>query len=423
MIIAVIGGGYVGLTTALCFTELGHNVYLIEKNKKKLSLLNEGRLPIQEPLLDNIFSKNRSKISFNEHLDEISGDVNAIFIAVGTPTVEGRQDLSQVENGCVEVGRVLKNMSKYCVVVIKSTVLPTSVKSVIVPTLEKISGKKIIKDFGFAVNPEFLRQGNAVNDFMHPDRIVIGAYDEQSFRVVREIFRGIDTQILEVSPETALMIKYATNAMLALRISFINEIGNICKKIGVDVRDVARGIGMDRRISPHFLNAGIGFGGSCLPKDVQALKMLAADIREDSPILDAILKINQSQSLKVIELLKKYFPSLKRRKVMVLGLAYKPNTDDVRESRSTTIIKSLLEHETYVIAHDPLAADNFKELHPDIKIDYVDDPQEGVQVADAVIIATEWPEYSELDYSGKIVIDGRGIKINGTDVKYEGVCW
>jgi UDPglucose 6-dehydrogenase len=327
-------------------------------------------------------------------------------------------DLMAVKRAAEDVGKALRKKSEYHVVVVKSTVVPTTTETVILPALERASGKKAGREFGLAVNPEFLKEGSAVKDFMKPDRVVIGALDKVSAKAVRTLYASFDCPIVKVDLSTAEMIKVASNAFLAAKISFINEIGDICKTLGIDVRDVAKGMGYDKRIGAQFLRAGCGFGGSCFPKDVSGLASEARRRGLDPVMLDSILEVNKTQPLKMIELLEKHM-DVKGKKIAVLGLAFKPDTDDIRDARSKVIVKELLRKGAKVRCHDPKAMENFRREFP--KLDYCSSPMECVRGSDAVMIITEWPEYADPGlYGSKLIIDGRGVV---RTKNYEGICW
>jgi len=287
--------------------------------------------------------------------------------------------------------------------------------------LEEASGKQAFVDFGLGSNPEFLREGSAVHDFSEPDRIVLGAKDARTMRALGDLYTSFTCPKIETSIRTAEMIKYASNAFLATKISFANEIGNLAKKLGIDAEEVFAGVGLDSRIGPAFFRTGIGFGGSCFPKDVRALIAGAGEHGEDLQILHAALRVNEDQPMRLIRLLQQYIRDLSGRRIGILGLAFKPNTDDIRESRAIPIIRALLDAGAEVVAYDPLAMESFASLFPEIE--YASSA-EIVLAADAVLITTEWEEFERLDYSGTIVIDGRRIAAASRTAKiYEGVCW
>jgi UDPglucose 6-dehydrogenase len=422
MNISIIGIGYVGLVTGACFAKLGNNIICVDVDKKKIDLINRGISPIYEKGLEELLAKYKGKIKATDDYKYAIQNSKITFICVGTPSKKnGNINLSFIKDATKNIGKQLKEKDEWHLVVVKSTVLPGTTKNIILPLLEKHSRKKAGKDFGLAMNPEFLREGGAIKDFLEPDRIVIGFYDEKSRKMLRKLYKDFPCPIVETSLSAAEMIKYASNAFLATKISFINEIGNICKKIDIDAYEVADGIGLDKRIGRAFLDSGIGWGGSCFPKDVRALITWVKKMGEKPRILESIFKVNELQPLKLIEILKKYIPNLEGKTIGILGLAFKPNTDDVRESRSIPIIKRLLEEKASVKAYDPKAMGNFKKLFPNIK--YCSSAEDVLRESDAVLILTKWDEFRNLNYEGKIVIDGRRLEEARRAKIYEGVCW
>lgn len=420
--ISVIGCGYVGCVTGVCFADMGYEVVLVDVDPRKVNSINKGRSPIYEPGLEDLIQKNRERIRAIMDLQAAVHDTDITFVAVGTPSnADGSIDLTHVFRACEGIGDVIGEKEGFHIVIIKSTVFPGTTDDRVRQILEYASGKKAGVDFGLGSNPEFLREGNAVHDFLSPDRIVIGADDPRTADALRALYASIDSQVLVTSSRTAEMIKYASNAALATKISFANEIGNLCKAIGVDSRDVFLGVGMDGRVSPTFFRTGIGFGGSCFPKDVRALVAGAKAHGEDLNILDAVLKTNEAQPLRLLSLLQKHLSTLEGRTIGVLGLAFKPGTDDIRESRALPVITRLLSSGARVIAYDPAAMDNFKQVFP--QITYAPSAS-AVLEADAVLILTEWQEFEDQDYRGRIVIDGRRLEAPRRQAAiYEGVCW
>ena len=304
--------------------------------------------------------------------------------------------------------------------IVKNTVLPGTTSKVVLPFLEQESGKKATVDFGIGSNPEFLKEGSAVKDFFHTDRIVIGANDPKTKKTLEDLYKPLHVPIFTTDIKTAEMIKYVSNAFLATKISFSNEIGNLCKVNEIDSYEVFQGVGMDSRINPHFFRSGIGFGGSCFPKDIHALISFAESQAIDTKILKAVLKTNDDQPQKLIALLKKHL-DIRGKTIGILGLSFKPDTDDIRESRAVPVVTELLAAGAEVIAYDPMAIPGFSALFPNIHYAHT---AEGVFTSDAIIIITEWAEFSQLDYTGKIVIDGRRIlKAKREAEVYEGVCW
>ncbi len=415
MIISIIGASYVGLIIGVCLAKAGNEVALIELDLQKVDAINSKRSSIYEEGLDELLNKVRIKV--NSDYKEIENS-EVVFVCVGTPSNEdGSIVLEQIENAAEQISKVLERKDEYCVVVVKSTVPPGTTEDIIIPLLQK-SGKKVGEDFGVCVSPEFLREGKAIYDFMHPDRIVIAGYDQRSIDVLVTLYGDFNAPILQTSLKTAEMIKLASNTFLATKISFINEIGNICKQLGIDTYEVARGMGFDGRIGSKFLNAGIGFGGSCLPKDLGMLIARARKADYEPGILVEVSKLNEKQALKLVELLKKHVV-LKGATIGILGLAFKPGTDDVRDSRAITVVQNLLQEGAMVKAYDPLAGENFKKLFP--QVEYVN--KEEVLNSDAILIVTEWEEFNHLDYHGKKVIDGRRILKAREASVYEGICW
>ena len=421
MKISIIGCGYVGAVTGACFAALGHDIVFVELDPGKIAAINAGRAPIYEPGLDELLQKHSSRITATDDLADAVCHTEVTFICVGTPSrQDGSIDLTYVRSAAAEIGRILKEKRGYQTVIVKSTVLPGTTEGFVLPILEAESGKRGFVDFGLASNPEFLREGSALADFFMPDRIVIGASDDRSRRLLEELYSPIDCPKMITAIPVAEMIKYVSNAFLATKISFANEIGNICKQMGIDTAEVFRGVGMDHRINPAFFQSGIGFGGSCFPKDVRALIAKAEEVGVEPKILKDVIEVNEEQPLKLLELLTAHVPNLDRKTIGLLGLAFKPNTDDVRESRAIPIVETLLRKGATVLAYDPMAMGNFRKIYP--QINYVPTAADAL-AADAVLITTEWKEFESLNYSGKIVIDGRRIEKARDGSTYDGVCW
>ena len=422
MKISVIGCGYVGCVTGVCFADLGHEVVLVDVDPARVRAITAGQSPIYEPGLEDLIRKNRDRISATTDLRAAVGSTDITFVAVGTPSREdGAIDLSYILTACEEIGQALKEKEAFHTVIIKSTVFPGTTKEMACPVLERASGKMAGKDFGLGSNPEFLREGSAVRDCLSPDRIVIGADDPRTAGVIRDLYAPIRATVLVTPVTTAEMIKYASNAVLATKVSLANEIGNLCKRLGVDSREVFTAVGMDGRVSPAFFRTGIGFGGSCFPKDVRALVAGAREHGEDLKILRAVLEVNEEQPKKLLSLLRRHIPDLQGKAIGVLGLAFKPDTDDIRESRAVPVVAALLAAGAEVVAYDPAAMENFRRVFP--QITYASGPDE-VLGADAVLILTEWREFEGLDYRERTVIDGRRLeKAKAEAAVYEGVCW
>jgi UDPglucose 6-dehydrogenase len=421
MNLSVIGTGYVGLVTGACFAKLGHQVTCVDIDKEKIRKINNGVSPIFEEGLDSLLLTYKDKISATTDYSTALQKSDITFLCVGTPSLKnGNIDLTFVKESTKQIATVLKNKNSYHLVVVKSTVLPGTTHNIILPLLEQYSNKKVGTDIGLAMNPEFLKEGVAVQDFLRPDRIVIGSNDEKSKTTLHELYKGFSCPIVETSLSAAEMIKYASNTFLATKISFINEIGNLCKKLGIDTYEVAAGMGLDARIGRPFLDSGIGWGGSCFPKDVDALIVLAKEIKEPARIIESANDVNNDQPLRLVKVLQKHIPRLKGKTIGILGLSFKPNTDDIRDSRAIPIIKELLRNRARIKAYDPQAMDNFKILYP--TIEYCSSASE-VLSADAILITTKWKEFTTLNYQDKVVIDGRNLEQAKNAKIYEGVCW
>ncbi|MGA2162804.1 MAG: UDP-glucose/GDP-mannose dehydrogenase family protein [Methanoregula sp.] len=421
MRISVIGTGYVGSVTGACLAETGYDVIFVDRNKKKLDLIKSGKSPIFEPGLEDLLQKNRKKISVTTDLRDAVANSAITFICVGTPPKrDGSSDLSQVKEVSRTIGKALRSIDRFHVIVTKSTVIPGTNENIVLPILEKESKKKAYADFGIASNPEFLKEGTAVDDFFHADRVVIGTNDPKTQEILETFYKPLNAPVFSTTLRIAEMIKYASNAFLATKISFANEIGNLCKDLGIDSYEVFEGVGLDERINPHFFRSGIGFGGSCFPKDVKALIAYADSKGVPSRILSAVMALNEDQPKRLVALLKKHI-RLQGKTIGILGLSFKPDTDDIRESRAIPVIRHLRKAGASVIAYDPMAMENFRQVIPDIT--YADSASE-VLSADAVLIVTEWKEFESLDYHGKLVIDGRRLeKAQKEAAVYEGVCW
>ena len=422
MKLSIIGTGYVGSVTGICFADMGHQICFVDVDQTKLDAINSGKSPIYEPDLDNLLMKNRTKITTTTDISEAVNQTDLTMICVGTPQKsDGSSDLRFINDAAYSIGKALADkIKKYHTIIVKSTVLPGTTTYVVQPVLERESGKEATVDFGIGANPEFLKEGNAVKDFFHTDRIVIGANDPKTKKTLEGLYKPLHAPIFTTNIKTAEMIKYVSNAFLATKISFSNEIGNLCKVNGIDADEVFRGVGMDRRINPHFFRSGIGFGGSCFPKDVHALIAFAELQGIDTKILKAVIRTNDDQPQKLIALLKKHL-DIRGKKIGILGLSFKPDTDDIRESRAIPVVLTLLQEGAQIIAYDPMAMPAFKKIFP--QISFAKSSNEVLN-SDAVIIITEWQEFLNLDYTGKLVIDGRKVNKAGREATiYEGICW
>lgn len=395
MQIAVIGTGYVGLVTGACFAEFGVDVTCVDVDVEKIDKLNSGIIPIYEPGLDQIVDKNTKagRLRFTTDLASAVKEARVVFLAVGTPPKEdGSPDMSFYENAAKQVAEALNG---YKVLVTKSTV-PVGTGKWLQEFVEK--HKKHETDFGVASNPEFLREGAAIEDFMRPDRVVIGSNDERAIEVMKDLYRPlylIETPIVITSLEAAELIKYAANAFLATKITFINEIANLCDAIGCDVHDVAKGMGMDNRIGRKFLHPGPGYGGSCFPKDTRALTTVADQFGVETRIVDAVIDANERQREAMLPKIENLVGDLNGKHIGVLGLSFKPETDDMRESPAIDIIHKVIERGATVKAFDPVAMEESR--HYINGIEYAKDEYDAIENADALVIITEWNQFRALD--------------------------
>jgi UDPglucose 6-dehydrogenase len=411
MNICVIGTGYVGLVSGVCFSDIGNNVTCVDIDYDKIEKLKKGIIPIYEPGLEELVLKNieKERLFFTTDLAEGMKDAELVFIAVGTPPKEnGEADLQYVESAARAIGEHLKD---YKVIVTKSTV-PVGTGKRIKEIIKEVAGHD---NFDVASNPEFLREGSAIYDTMNMERAVIGVESERAGELLIELHRPFQTNIVLTDIETAEMIKYASNAFLATKISFINEIANLCELVGADVTKVAEGMGFDKRIGSAFLQAGIGYGGSCFPKDTSALVKIAEKAGYDFKIVKDVEKVNKMQRFRVIDkLLEAFDGNIADKKIAVLGLAFKPNTDDMRDAPSVDIIPILQQKGANVLAYDPVANENAKKVIPGLQV--AENLTEALEGADAVLILTDWPEFKEIKLDElaqlleeKIIIDGRNI--------------
>ena len=395
MHIAVIGTGYVGLVTGACFADFGMRVTCVDKDETKIASINSGVMPIFEPGLDALVAKGvrEGRLGFSTDLRGTIDQSLVIFLAVGTPpSGDGSADMSQIDEVALEIAR---SLDSYKVIVTKSTV-PVGAASRIKKIISE--NKATTSRFSVAANPEFLREGAAINDFMRPDRVVIGCTDEEAIAILKDIYRPVylnETPFVVTTPESAEMIKYASNAFLATKVSFINEISGLCELLGADVHDVARGMGMDARIGSKFLHPGPGFGGSCFPKDAQALVALGRSVEYEVKIVEAALSVNQRQKNSMIARIKRLVPELSGKKVAILGLSFKPETDDIREAPALKLIADLLAVGATIQAYDPAAMDSTRRLLPDIL--YCEDEYEAARGAEALVVVTEWNQFRRLD--------------------------
>ena len=413
MNICVVGTGYVGLVTGTCFADLGNRVVCLDINEQKIEMLQAGSLPIYEPGLEEVVERNvkAGRLSFTSSYDEGLADAEVVFIAVGTPSgVDGEADLRYVRAAAESLADQM-TPQRHLIIINKSTV-PVGTGDWVANMIRKRGGDEL--SFAVVSNPEFLREGSALYDFMHPDRVVLGSEHRSDAERVAHLYLPLRSTIMITNLRTAEMIKYASNAFLATRISFINEMACICDELNVDVKEVAYGMGCDQRIGHHFLQAGLGWGGSCFPKDVKALAHMAELHGTNPQLLRAVMDINSAQRRNVVRWLRNALGDLSEKTIGVLGLAFKPNTDDVREAPAIDIIRMLQHEDADVRAYDPEATENARKLLP--RVTFCDDAYKVAQGCDALLLATEWQAFRYLDWErirhsmrGDILIDGRNL--------------
>lgn len=433
MRLAIVGSGYVGLVAAACLAELGHEVTCVDNDEQKVAALKRGESPIHEKFLPELLAKHGGKrLAFTTSLAEAVRGAKVVFIAVGTPPREnGEADLSTLEAVCNEIA---SDIDDYKVVVVKSTV-PAGTNSWIARVLARCGAAR--EKFDVASNPEFLREGTAVTDFLYPDRIVLGSDSARAIKVLQDVYRPLSNgsyrrsshaipapdnaaqaaKVIVGSARSAEIIKHASNAFLAMKISFINAVANICDTIGADIREVCEGIGSDQRIGPRFLQPGIGYGGSCFPKDITAFHSIAEEYGYDFRLLNEVIQINDDQRQMFLRKVRGALWTLKNKKLAVLGLAFKGGTDDVRESPAIALVRMLLKEQCEIIAYDPAAMERAKhEFTGEMKISFAESAYDAAKGADALLILTEWEEFAELDLKRvraalkhPIVIDGRNL--------------
>ncbi len=420
--LGVLGAGWVGLVTAACFAELGHPVTVRDVAQERIAELQAGRVPIYEPALADLLERNHERLTFTLSIDDVFRDARLAFICVGTPsTYSGDADLSSVWHVLDE----LPDFEERAVLVMKSTVP--------VGTGEKVRHEldsRGLAHVGYVSNPEFLAEGSAIHDFQHPDRVVVGSFASADADAVAALYEPLGAPVLRTDIASAEMIKLASNAFLMTRISFINEIANVCELVGADVSDVAAGVGLDHRLGPHFLRAGIGYGGSCFPKDSLALKQLAANSGYHFQLLSAVIEVNELQKRRVVAKLVKHLGSLQGKRIAILGLAFKPNTDDMREAPSLVLASRLLAEGARVRAWDPVA---IPEARKHLRgVEFAETVLEAISDADAAVIVTEWDELRDLATSSTreamrnpLVVDGRNLldpeTARAAGLVYEGI--
>lgn len=436
--ISIVGTGFVGLCTAVGFASKGYNIITSTNDLKKAALINKGIPPFYEPELNRLLRrvlKDGFLKCVTERMKAVQ-NTEVTYVTVGTPSqANSNIDLRFIESCACDIGEALQNRNSYHLLVVKSTVIPGTTEKVFKPIVEKCSGKRCGVDFGLCVNPEFLREGSAIHDTVHPDRIIIGEYDESSGDALEGLYRefyDVDLPtILRTNPQTAELIKYANNAFLAAKVSFINSIANLCEEIpGADVTTVAKGIGLDERIGPLFLKAGLGYGGSCLPKDVKALIAFSKNLGFEPALFEAVEEVNRVQPYRTVELAERLVGNLKEKQIAILGLAFKPNTDDMREATSIKIVNELLKKGAKLVVYDPTAMGKAKKIFGE-KIRYARSAIECIRNAVCCIVVTEWDEFSNLrgeDFLQHMkepnLIDGRRIydpEKFGEDIRFAAV--
>lgn len=441
MKVSVIGTGYVGLVSGVCLAARGHEVTCVDLDASKVSQINAGDPPIHEAGLASLLTETVGRgLQASIDLAAAVRDTELSLIAVGTPFDGSAIDLGYIRAVAAEIGAALRDKDNYHVVVVKSTVVPGTTEEVVLPILEATSGKRAGENFGVGMNPEFLREGEAITDFMHPDRIVLGGIDARTLDAMAGLYASFSNiDVLRTTPRTAEMIKYTTNALLATLISFSNEIGNLCAEVGTDVVEVMAGVHLDKRLSPirpdgervrpaalTYLAAGCGFGGSCFPKDVKALIAHGKSVGLPMALLDAVIGVNKAQPMRMLDLLARHLgPDLAGRRVTVLGMAFKPGTDDIRESPSLPVTQALLDAGVEVTAFDPIAIHEARRKFP--ALTFAPTLAEAVAGAEAVLVMTRWPEFAELPAllaeraAMPLVIDGRRMFRKDALPRYDGI--
>ncbi len=443
MRVSVVGTGYVGLVSGVCLAAKGHDVICVDVDREKVELINAGTPPIYEEGLEALMAATvGTRLRASTDLEGAVRDTELTLIAVGTPFVGDEIDLTFVKSATTQIGTALREKPGFHTVAVKSTVVPGTTDSVVLPALESSSGKRVGRELGLGMNPEFLREGAAVQDFMNPDRIVLGGVDDRTTDVLEELYSVFsEASIVRTNPRTAEMIKYAANSLLATMISFSNEIANLSAALGgIDVVDVMKGVHLDHRLQPildngerivpkftSYVEAGCGFGGSCFPKDVRAL--IAHGKRQQLPmsLLSSVIEVNESQPMEIVRLLVKHLKSLSGKRVLVLGLAFKPGTNDMRESPAIPVINQLVKDGAVVAAYDPIAQPEAEEVFEDGQVSYQSDLGKAIEGVDAVVLMTMWEEFQALPEllqrvdDQPVVIDGRRMLDKHSVARYDGI--
>ncbi|MFC6963716.1 UDP-glucose 6-dehydrogenase AglM [Halocatena marina] len=430
MDISIVGSGYVGTTIAACFADFGHTVTTIDIDEQVVDQLNHGTAPIHEPGLNELidaYGGNRLQATTDYAAVR---DTDVTFLALPTPSnADGSIDTSAIEASARTLGEALATKDSDHLVVVKSTVIPGTTEDVLYPLLNDAAGEETNQRIDVAMNPEFLSQGTAVTDFQTPDKVVFGTRTDSATELLTAVFEPLlaesEPALVDTGVREAEMIKYANNAFLATKISLINELGNLCKEYGVDAYEVAAAIGLDDRIGEQFLRSGVGWGGSCFPKDTRALIAAARDVNYEPSLLEATVEVNEKQPKRLLDLLKKHV-DVSDRRIAVLGLAFKSGTDDIRGSRAKPTIERLQEHNADIVAYDPVATKHMQETFPDI--DYAESAAAALNGAHGAVVVTDWDEFSALDeefdqMADPVVVDGRRVITRKDDIIYEGITW
>jgi UDPglucose 6-dehydrogenase len=430
MNVSIVGSGYVGTTVAACFADLGHGVVNIDVDESVVDSINDGVAPIHEPGLAGLVESNAGNgLRATTDYDAVRA-TDVTFLALPTPARDdGSIDRSYVKQGAESLADALASKDDHHTVVVKSTVVPGTTESIVGEALDAVNGNDLGENVGIGMNPEFLREGSAVDDFLEPDKVVLGWETDWVGETMRAVFEPIleraDPAVVDTGIREAEFIKYANNTFLASKVSLINELGNIAKEFDVDSYEVADAIGLDHRISEHFLRSGVGWGGSCFPKDVDALRAAARDVGYEPALLDAVVGVNDKQPRRLLRLLEDHV-NVDGARIAVLGLSFKPHTDDTRNSRAKPIVQGLEDRGAAVVAYDPVANEAMAEIFPEVE--YADTAGEALAGADGALVVTDWPEFADLDaefdaMDTPVVVDGRRIVERREGIVYEGLTW
>ena len=429
MHVSIVGSGYVGTTVAACLADLGHDVVNVEIDQEIVDMINAGEAPIHESGLEERIAEHAGT-NLRATTDYAAvRDTDVTLLCLPTPQADdGSLELAIMRAGAESLGRALEPKDDDHLVVVKSTVLPGTTEDVVGPILEDESGTRVGDGLELAMNPEFLRMGTAVTDFIEPDKVVVGATSDDAAAALRELYAPIlsreETDLVETDIREAELIKYANNAFLASKVSLVNELGNIATAYGADAYEVLEAVGLDDRISERFMRSGLGWGGSCFPKDVDALRAGAREQGYDPALLDAVVAVNDAQPRRLVDSLATHV-DLEGARITVLGLSFKPGTDDIRKSRALDVIEYLQDRGAAVVAYDPVAMENVRPLYPDLE--YAESAADALADADGAVVATDWPEFDDLSFEGmarRVVVDGRRIDVDEADLDvYEGLTW